>query len=103
MTLPSLQPVNIQRLLKENTKIHDSYQYAKSITQGSIVASWHEAGPASSAQSANAKREQQEAIMQQQQVTQQRKQKLEQLLELERLALEAELKQQGLALLKHRD
>lgn len=104
MTSPSLQPVNIQRLLRQNDKIADACHYAKSITQGCTVASWHEAGPASAASvSAAAKCAQQEAAMERQQMQQQRKLRLKQLLEQERMALEAELHQRGLALLKCRD
>lgn len=104
MTNPSLQPVNIHRLLKENTKISDACGYAKSICQGSIVAGWHETGPsAKSAKTAAAKAEREEDIMQKQQLRNQRKLRLKQLLEQERLALEAELHQRGLALTKVRD
>lgn len=104
MTSPALQPVGIQRLLKENDRIAEACQYAKSITQGSTVAAWHETGPASAATlAAAAKCAKQEAAMEKQQAQQQRKLKLQQLLEQERLAYEAELHQRGLSLLKCRD
>lgn len=104
MTSPALQPVGIQRLLKQNDRIAEACHYAQHITQGSTVAAWHEAGPAPAATlSAAAKCARQEAAMEKQQAQQQRKLRLQQLLEQERLALEAELQQRGLALLKCRD
>lgn len=104
MTSPSLQPVNIQRLLKQNNQIAEACEYAKSICTGSIVAGWHESGPsARGAQSAAATLQQQERVLAQQGLLKERQMKLKQLLERERLDLEAELQQQGLALVKHRD
>jgi hypothetical protein len=104
MTSPELQPVNIQRLLKQNDKIAHACTYAKSITQGSIVAGWHENGPsAAAAKTAASKAEQQECTMWNQQILNQRQIRMKQLLQQERLALEAELQQRGLALVKVRD
>jgi hypothetical protein len=66
MAMPTeLQPVNIQRLLKQNYKFAEASQYAKSITTGSIAADWHDTGASSTAaKSAAAKSSQQEAMLQ---------------------------------------
>lgn len=105
MAMPTeLQPVNIQRLLKQNDKFAEASQYAKSITTGSVVAAWHDTGASSAAtKSAAAGSSQQEAMLQKKELQDQRKQRLKHLLEQERLALESELQQRGLALMKHRD
>jgi hypothetical protein len=107
MATPSLvssSPANIQRLLKTNDKINEACEYAKSIRTGSIVADWHEA-PSAKPATAAAKSvvQHKEAVMERQHLQERRKLRLKQLLERERLALEHELQQRGLALQKVRD
>lgn len=103
----SLAPVNIQRMLKKNHQISEAQSYAKTIVSGSIVASWHERPRNTTSAAVTGKstqqQQQQEAQLERQQHKQQRQLRLKQLLDSERLALEAELRQRGLALTKHRD
>ena len=101
MTSASLQPVNIQRLLKENNRLEEAAQYAQSINKGSTIAAWHACGPALPVGVAAAV-QQQEALLAKQELQNARKMRLKQLLERERLAWEAELRDQGLSLNKHR-
>lgn len=104
MASPSLAPVNIQRLLRQNDKISEACEYAKSIRTGSIVAGWHEAPSANAAAAAaQSQAQRKEAVMERQELQERRKLRLKQLLEQERLALEQELHQRGLALTKVRD
>lgn len=99
---PAHQPVNIQRLLKENNRVAEATQYASNVTQGSIVAGWHESGPSAHTMTQDAATGMpQEAVLAKQELQRARKMRLQHLLESERLALETELHQRGLALTKH--
>jgi hypothetical protein len=37
-----MEPLNIQRLVRQNKQYADAAQHAQSITKGSIVSAWHE-------------------------------------------------------------
>lgn len=126
----SLEPVNIQRLVRENQKRSDAESYARSITKGSVVSGWHEKNSRSSGctrigvsdclQALQASTSPQatqratasvisegrdiiqEELLGKQALLETRKQRLQALMQQERLEYEAELRSRGLALVKQR-
>lgn len=128
----SLEPVNIQRLVRENQRRNDAEVYSKSITKGSVVSGWHEkhdikgGGPSrtgvqdclqslqrptspdaakaalASIKSIAGKDMAQEQWMEKEALLQARKQRLQALMQQERLEYEVELRSRGLSLVEHR-
>eukprot|EP00879_Flechtneria_rotunda_P013691 GHRR01014301.1.p1 GENE.GHRR01014301.1~~GHRR01014301.1.p1 ORF type:complete len:123 (+),score=11.07 GHRR01014301.1:271-639(+) len=121
--MSSREPVNIQRLVRENKRVAEAEAYAKSITKGSIVSGWHErhdkgpwdscgllqcltsssVPPEGTLSKATVKSDIQHEVLQgNRTVLQMRQARLEELMRQERLQYEAELNAMGLALTKHR-
>lgn len=131
--MSSLEPVNIQRLVRDNKQRADASEYSKFISTGSIVSAWHEkhdrsgvkgclscsptaasAATATLTTSTSSTQQhstagstssciQEEMKLATQSLLQARRQRLEKLFRQERLQHEYELQTLGLALVKQRN
>lgn len=120
--MPSQEPVNIQRLVRQNDVYAKAETYARTVTVGNLVAGWHEkdaqasrasgarttGGPATLTQKGASISNigsgplAQEAALEARLAKQQRAARMQELYSREALAYDAELQQRGLSLHKDR-
>lgn len=91
------EPINIQRLVRENARIAQAKVYADSIQKGSTAAAWRQQAALETACGARFDR----AVQAQEARLTLRKQKLRQLLAQEQKMFDAELQARRLCLAKH--